>query len=214
MPTFVAEKQFQRQGLILVAGLDEVGRGAWAGPLVAGAVILPKPSRPLQRALAMVNDSKQLSPLQRETCASVIRTHATAVAIGSVPVAELDTLGIVNATRTAMRRAIAALYTPPQALLLDAFPLPQCDLPQRAIIRGDSYSFSIAAASIIAKVERDAMLCQLHEQYPQYQWARNKGYGTAAHQQALREFGVSPEHRRSFAPISQLVLWSHNQLVT
>ena len=208
MPSFAAEQQFRRQGYTLVAGLDEVGRGAWAGPLIAGAVILPEPTRILRRALAMVNNSKQLRPTQREACASVIRAHAIAVAIGIVNVIELDALGIVNATREAMRRAIAALSIQPQALLLDAFPLPDCDLPQRAIIRGDSYSFSIAAASIIAKVERDALMRQLHEQYPQYQWASNKGYGTAAHQKALREHGPSPEHRRSFAPVRQLVLWS------
>jgi ribonuclease HII len=212
MPSFVAEKQFQRQGLILVTGLDEVGRGAWAGPLVAGAVILPVATRALRRALAMVNDSKQLRPAQREECASVIRAQAIATAIGIVNVLELDALGIVKATRAAMRRAIVALNMQPQALLIDAFPLPDCNLPQRAIIRGDSHSFSIAAASIIAKVERDAMLCQLHAQYPQYQWASNKGYGTAAHQKALREFGPSPEHRRSFAPVSQLV-WLDGQWV-
>jgi ribonuclease HII len=206
MPSFAAEKQFQRQGLLLIAGLDEVGRGAWAGPLVAGAVILPEPTRALRQALAAINDSKQLRPAQREECALVIRAQAIAFAIGMVSAEAVDRLGVVCATHTAMRRALAALTTQPQALLLDAFPLPECDLPQRAIIRGDAHSFSIAAASIIAKVERDALMHDLHTQYPQYQWASNKGYGTAAHQSALREFGPSPEHRKSFAPIRQRTL--------
>ena len=204
MPSFVAEKTFQRQGLTLVAGLDEVGRGAWAGPLIAAAVILPKATRALQRALASVDDSKRLRPAQREVCALLIRAEAIAAAVGIVSVTELDALGVALATRTAMQRALAALPIQPEALLLDAFPLPAVSLPQRAIIRGDSFSVSIAAASIIAKVERDALMRQLHEQHPQYGWVSNKGYGTAAHHTALQTHGPSPEHRRSFAPIRQL----------
>ena len=205
MPTFAAEKKFYRQGFTLVAGLDEVGRGAWAGPLVAGAVILPEPTRALRRALATVNDSKQLSAAQREACAAIVRAHALAAGIGLVSVSELDAWGMTRATHEAMCRALAALWPQPHALLIDAFLLPPSPLPQRAIVRGDAYSLSIAAASIIAKVTRDALMRELHTQHPQYNFHANKGYGTPAHQGALTDFGPSEQHRRSFAPIRQMV---------
>ncbi len=214
MPTFAAELKFQRQGLALVAGLDEVGRGAWAGPFVAGAVILPEPTRTLRRCLKSVDDSKRLSAEQREECAAIIRAHAPAHAIGVVRASEVDALGLTLATHEAMSRALAALIVQPQALLIDAFPLPGSRLPQRAIIRGDSYSFCIAAASIIAKVERDAMMRALDEQFPQYGFASHKGYGTATHQVALRAYGPSPVHRRSFAPIRALAPDNHEDTKT
>ena len=204
MPTFRAELSFHRQGLPLVAGLDEVGRGAWAGPLVAGAVILPASSRSLRQCLGEVDDSKTLTAEQREECATIVREQALAWAIGTVGAAELDELGITRATQTAMSRAIEGLRVQPQALLIDAFPLPLSQLPQRAIIRGDSFSYSIAAASIVAKVARDGMMRELGAHFPQYGFGANKGYGTAAHQQALHLFGVSPMHRQSWAPIREL----------
>ncbi len=213
MPTFRAEIKFRKQALRLVAGLDEVGRGAWAGPLVAGAVILPEPTRTMRRCLADVDDSKQLSAEQREGCAALIRALAVTHAIGIVSVRELDVWGMTRATHEAMRRAINALSVAPQALLLDAFPLPLSPLPQRAIIRGDSYSFSIAAASIIAKTERDQMMRELSAHYPQYGFDSNKGYGTEAHQRALQAFGVTPVHRQSWAPIRQLVACSQGHEV-
>lgn len=205
MPSFAAELKFHRQGLLSVAGLDEVGRGAWAGPLVAGAVILPEPTRALRKCLTSVDDSKLLTPEQREACAAIIHQHALAYSIGIASVDEVDVLGLTHATREAMGRALATLHGQPQALLIDAFPLPTVPLPQRAIIQGDSYSYSIAAASIIAKVARDAMMRTLDEQYPQYGFASNKGYGTEAHQAALKQFGPSPIHRRSYAPIVALL---------
>lgn len=207
MPTFSAELKFHRQGLTLVAGLDEVGRGAWAGPLLAGAVILPPPTRALRHCLAGVNDSKQLTAEQRDECAALIRRHSVAWACGSVSVTELDELGITGATHQAMHRAICALAVWPQGLLLDAFALPLSALPQRAIIRGDSYSFSIAAASIIAKTTRDALMIDLASRYPQYGFESNKGYGTPSHRSALRQCGLSPAHRRSWRPIQELLAY-------
>jgi ribonuclease HII len=205
MPSFRAESAFSRSGLTVVAGLDEVGRGAWAGPLVAGAVILPAPTAGLRKTLGLVNDSKQLTPLRREQCALQITEIAIAYATGMVSAAEVDAFGMTHATHEAMRRAIAQLAVAPEALLLDAFLLPTSPLPQRAIIRGDSWSFSIAAASILAKVTRDAWMCNLANQYPAYAFEQHKGYGTAFHHDALLKFGATPEHRRSFAPIRALL---------
>jgi ribonuclease HII len=202
MPSFSAEGRFHQRGLQRVAGLDEVGRGAWAGPLVAGAVILPHPSPALRKALVHVNDSKLLPRAQREACAETIR--ALAFGVGIVTVTELDTLGMTRATREAMRRALASLAIEPHALLIDAFPLPDSPLAQRAIIHGDSHSYCIAAASIIAKTARDDMMRALDEDLPAYGFGAHKGYGTPAHQRALREFGPSAAHRGSFAPIRAL----------
>ena len=189
----------------LVAGLDEVGRGAWAGPLVAGAVILPPPSAALYNTLIHVNDSKLLPRARREQCADAIRTVALAHGIGVVSVCELDALGMTRATRTAMTRALANLMVAAQALLIDAFPLPDSPLPQRAIIRGDSSSYCIAAASIIAKTARDDMMRALDVDFPHYGFGVHKGYGTPEHQRALREHGPSSVHRRLFAPIRDLM---------
>jgi len=205
MPSFSAERRFYAKGLPLVAGLDEVGRGAWAGPLVAGAVILPKPTPALRKALWHVNDSKLLPRAQREQCAQAIRTVALAHGIGVVSVSELDALGITRATRTAMGRALANLTVAPQALLIDAFPLPDSPLPQRAIIGGDSSSYCIAAASIIAKTARDDMMRALDVDFPDYGFSVHKGYGTPEHQRALRDHGPSSAHRISFAPIRDLM---------
>jgi len=210
MPTFRAELKFIGRGLSPVAGLDEVGRGAWAGPLVAGAVILPPPTPALRRALRAVDDSKRLSAIAREECAAVIHATAIACGVGSVPPDEIDQLGMTRATRTAMMRALAALPVAPAALLIDAFPLPDSALPQRAIIRGDAYAFSIAAASIIAKVTRDALMRDLDGTMPGYGFAAHKGYGTAAHHAALRACGVSSAHRRSFAPVRALLVAAGN----
>ena len=205
MPGFAAERRFIAQGWERVAGLDEVGRGAWAGPLVAGAVILPPPSPGLRKALRNVNDSKMLARAQREACAGCIRAVALAHGIGIVSVSELDTLGMTRATRTAMMRALASLGLGAQALLIDAFPLPDSPLPQRAIIRGDSASYCIASASIIAKTARDEMMRALDTEFPDYGFGTHKGYGTPEHQRALREFGPSRMHRKLFAPIREML---------
>lgn len=192
------EHNLHTQGFCRVAGLDEAGRGAWAGPVMAGAVILP-PDRPdLDCALAGVNDSKLLTPRRRESLACCIQEIALAWAVGSAASAEIDALGIVPATRLAMKRALAELAVRADYLLIDALRLPDVDLPQLALIKGDRRSLSIAAASILAKVTRDAHMTALHAQYPAYGFARHKGYGTPQHQAALAAHGPCPEHRRSF----------------
>ncbi|MGN6359816.1 MAG: ribonuclease HII [Thermomicrobiales bacterium] len=195
-------------GFRLIAGVDEAGRGAWAGPLLAAAVVLPAVENgtadQLLADLAGVNDSKQLSHRQREALLLPIMQHAVAVGIGQVEADELDAIGLGAANRLAWRRAIAALPQPPDHLLLDAFRLPALATPQTAIVRGDSESLSIAAASIIAKVTRDRLLATLDRAHPLYGFARHKGYGTAMHQAALRAHGPCAAHRRSFAPLRAL----------
>lgn len=207
-PSLWFERRVARAGYRAIAGIDEAGRGAWAGPLVAAAVVLPHPlgrgSTTLARELAGIRDSKLLTPSRREALLPVIEALAVAVGVGVVPAAEVDELGLGAANREAFHRAVLALGAPPAYLLLDAFPLPGSDLPQQAIVRGDRYCLSIAAASIVAKVTRDKQLVDLDALHPGYGFARHKGYGTAAHQQALRRYGPCAEHRRSFAPLRAL----------
>ncbi len=209
-PNLEFELAFWRDGYLCVAGLDEAGRGAWAGPVVAGAVILPnlnaRTARTWSRSrvlhsLALVNDSKQLSPAVREELFEPIRACAVASATGMASEREIDEIGIAPASRLAMRRALTALGQPAQALLIDALVLPEVDLPQVGVIHGDALSLSIAAASILAKVTRDRLLCELDKQYPFYHFARHKGYGTADHQSALTEHGPCPIHRMSYNPV-------------
>jgi len=191
------------QGYSFVAGLDEAGRGSLAGPVVAAAVILPL-SRDCSTWLAGVRDSKLLTAQARERLYKVIMQHALAVGVGSGSVELIDERNILQATKWAMRSALAQLKILPQALLLDAIRLPEIELPQRSIIKGDTLCLSIAAASIIAKVTRDRIMIQLHEEYPVYGFAQNKGYGTEAHLLALRQHGATPHHRKSFAPVREL----------
>ncbi len=192
------------QGYCFVAGLDEAGRGCLAGPVVAAAVILPTDDDRID-CFTGVRDSKQLAPQVREQLYQVIMQHAMAVGVGIGSVELIEERNILQATKYAMRCAFEQLSIPPQALLLDALLLPDILLPQRAIIKGDVSCLSIAAASIIAKVTRDRLMVQLHEQYPAYGFAQHKGYGTEAHLAALREYGVSPIHRRTFAPVRELL---------
>ena len=194
------------QGHSFIAGLDEAGRGPLAGPVVAAAVILPLSD--LDECLlcfAGVRDSKQVTTQAREHLYEVIMQHALAVGTGIGSVELIDEVNILQATKHAMRIALTQLALPPQALLLDALSLPEIELPQRSIIKGDERCLSIAAASIIAKVTRDRMMVQLHEEYPAYGFAQHKGYGTEAHLAALRQHGASPHHRRSFAPVRELL---------
>ncbi len=191
-------------GYQLVAGLDEAGRGAWAGPVYAAAVILPPQPGRLRQQLAGVRDSKTLTPAAREKLLSVIEEIAVAVGVGSATPAEIDRNGIVPATRLAMRRALAAITPPADYLLLDYITLPQITLPQRAFPRGEQVSLSVAAASIVAKVYRDRLLVHLDKEFPGYGFARHKGYGTAAHQQALARLGATSIHRHSWAPLRAL----------
>lgn len=202
MPTVNVEQSFWDQGLYVVAGLDEVGRGPWAGPVTAGAVVLPDNAAQLP-SLAAVRDSKKLSASRRERLFVAIHDAALAVGVGSATAAEVDALGIVPATRVAMQRALAALTTSPDALILDALSLPEIDLPQKAFPRADAHSMSVAAASIVAKVIRDRWMAETAEvDYPGYGFAQHKGYGTAQHREALIRLGVCPIHRRSFRPVA------------
>ena len=191
------------QGL-LPAGLDEAGRGAWAGPVSAGAVILPADPVILLR-LKGVRDSKQMTPAQRQKWAEVIKQEALTWGIGFVSNEEIDEIGILPATRLAMQRALLGLAQPPQHLLVDALKLPAQTLPQTAIIRGDSLCLSIAAASVLAKTGRDALMVDLALSHPGYGLERHKGYGTTAHRQAMLQLGLCPLHRRSYAPCRALL---------
>ena len=194
------ESYLIRQGYALVAGIDEAGRGAWAGPVVAAAVILPRlASR--QAALRGVRDSKLLSPAQRQALFEQIRRAALAVGVGMASHAEIDELGIVPATRLAMTRAVQSLAPSPMALVIDAVRLSELPLPQRVLFHADTLCLSVAAASIVAKVTRDRLMVDLDGQYPGYAFAQHKGYGTALHRLALAQLGPSVVHRLTFEPV-------------
>ena len=201
-PTLDHELQLIQSGHTRVAGIDEAGRGAWAGPVVAAAVILNLAAAP---SLQDVNDSKQLSPRQREALYQVIIDHCVTYGVGQANAAEIDALGILPATRLAMTRAAAALMPLPDALIIDAVRLPQLNLPQTVFNFADAISLSVAAASILAKVARDRLLIDLDARYPEYQFARHKGYGTRIHQAALQSIGPCEIHRTSFRPIRALL---------
>jgi len=182
---------------LLIAGVDEVGRGPLAGPVIAAAVILD-PARPI----AGLADSKKLSPARRERLALSIRANALAWALGRAEVAEIDRLNIFQASLLAMQRAVEALPMTPDRVLVDGKHCPPLACPCTAIVKGDATVPAISAASILAKVTRDAELRELHDRYPRYDFARHKGYPTAIHREALRRYGPCPEHRRSFAPVA------------
>lgn len=200
-PTLDTELTLFGQGYRLIAGLDEVGRGSWAGPVMAAAVALPLERQGLLEDLAGVRDSKQLAPRQRERLLPLIRRAALAIGIGSVPAAEIDRIGIVPATRQAMALALADLGLQPDYLLIDALRLPAIRLPQYALPKGDAKCLCIAAASIVAKVARDQLMVAEEARYPGYGFAAHKGYGTAQHRAALAQLGPCPIHRLSFAPL-------------
>ncbi len=186
--------------ITFVAGLDEAGRGALAGPVYAAAVILPLASDSLHDALGDVDDSKRVRPELREQLVPLVQTAAIAFGIGSASAEVVDRDGIIAATQQAMTAALQKLNA--EGLLIDGrIRLPRSRLPQRSLIRGDSLSLSIAAASILAKVSRDAYMIELDSRYPGYGFARHKGYGTVAHRECLAELGPCPEHRLSFAPL-------------
>lgn len=187
--------------ILLVCGVDEAGRGPLAGPVSAAAVILD-PDHPID-GLA---DSKKLTERQRDKLAPIIRERALAWAVAYADVEEIDSLNILQATLLAMRRAVQALHIRPQQVLVDGLYCPQTGIPSQAIVKGDSKVAAISAASILAKTARDALMLQLHEQYPHYGFAEHKGYPTAAHLAALRIHGVSAAHRRSFRPVRELCI--------
>ncbi len=185
-----------------VAGVDEAGRGPLAGPVVSAAVVLPAEGLPPTLAAA-IDDSKALTARRREAILPRLR-ECCAIGVGTAAVEEIDRLNVLQATFLSMRRALETLPDTPDFALIDGNRLPK-DLPcpARAIVKGDSRSLSIAAASIVAKVTRDDIMAELADRHPGYGWDRNAGYGTAEHLAALRELGVSPHHRRSFAPVSE-----------
>jgi ribonuclease HII len=195
------ERELRLAGFSHVAGIDEVGRGCLAGPVVAAAVILPE--RPRLKGL---RDSKVLPRARREALYELILDRADAIGVGCVEVETIDRINILQATKLAMRQAVERLPVAPDHLLIDALRLPSVHLPQRPIIDGDAISASIAAASVVAKVTRDRICDEMDERYPAYGFRRNKGYGTPRHLHALNDAGPCEWHRRSFAPVRTLAL--------
>jgi len=203
MPSFVEEKLLEAQGYQYIAGIDEAGRGSLAGPVVAAAVILPcNMDTPW---LNQVKDSKQLSPAKRELLFHHIHKVAISVGVGVAHHKVIDAGGIIKATRLAMKLAVDQLSPPAEFLLIDYMHLPGVPLPQKGITNGDSLCFSIACASIIAKVSRDNMMRELDGTYPGYGLAQHKGYGTKGHLACLRRLGPSLIHRQSFSPVKGMI---------
>lgn len=190
------ERRLRRRGARLIAGVDEAGRGCLAGPVVAAAVILPATAW-----IPGLDDSKRLTPAERERLAEEIRRQAVGWGVGMATSMEIDALNIWHATRLAMRRALDALPMTPCLALVDGREVPDLGVPQRAVVDGDARCSCIAAASVLAKVWRDRLMAVLDRAYPRYGFAIHKGYGTAAHREALRRWGVCPEHRRAFGPV-------------
>lgn len=206
-PTWRAERTLWQQGVDLIAGIDEVGRGPLAGPVAAAAVVLPAGIRASGRFrwLSRVRDSKQLEPSQREEIAPFVWEYAAAAAVAFVSVETIDRIGIAEASRQAMLAAVGDLQERPEHLLIDAFHLAPCSIQQTPIIHGDATSFSIACASIIAKVARDRVMTEHHQTFPDFGFDHNKGYATAEHLQAIRRHGPCTLHRRSFAPVREML---------
>ncbi|MXZ91706.1 MAG: ribonuclease HII [Chloroflexi bacterium] len=203
MPDLSLEADFHAKGMRLVAGVDEAGRGPLAGPVAAAAVILPLGLNGDEDWLGIIDDSKRLSEKSREQAAEVIRANALAWAVNQIESVEIDRIGISQAVRRAMMAAVSALQPAADALLLDWVSMKECQLPFQAIVKGDAKSLSIAAASILAKVERDSRMRQADCLYPGYGFAQHKGYGTRHHIRCLSELGPTPIHRRSFNPLRQ-----------
>jgi ribonuclease HII len=204
LPSLTHERRLWDAGYRCIAGLDEAGRGAWAGPVVAAAVVLPPQEPQLAEALSGVRDSKMLTAARREMLLEAIEQHALAWGVGAVSPREIDAWGIVPATCRAMALALEALSMPADHLLIDYLPLPDVPLPQLSLPHGDSLVLSIAAASIIAKVSRDRMMIELDARFPGYGFGQHKGYGTPQHRAALSSLGSSAVHRFSFAPLQRL----------
>lgn len=198
-PHWNFESEYQAQGYSKIAGVDEAGRGAWAGPIVAAAVELP-----LGCELKGLRDSKLMTPPQREVMYERIMEIAVASSVCVIDAETIDSDGIGPCNREALLQAVRGLSSPADAVLVDAFPL-DCGVPSRSIIKGDRQSMSIAAASVVAKVTRDRLLIRAEQDFPGYGFAQHKGYGTADHLAALQGQGVSPYHRRSFEPMKTLL---------
>ncbi len=202
MPSLVWENRLRAQGHEYIAGIDEVGRGPWAGPLVAAAVVLPPRFR-----LRGLDDSKKLSPEERERLFDRLVNHPSVVFHWAVvPSEEIDGLGLQHANHAAMRRAFEGLSMKASIALIDGRPLPNFPVRHEAIVQGDSISLSIAAASVIAKVHRDRLMTEFAAIFPEYGFEKHKGYGTRFHSQQLRQHGPCPIHRRSFRPVAEIAL--------
>lgn len=201
-PSLVHERALAAEGAERIAGVDEAGRGAWAGPVVSAAVILPL-TRSTERALAGVTDSKKLTPAQRERFRPAVEKAAIAWAVGMATADEIDAHGILAATRMSMLRAIERLPIQADALLIDAVRLPGVTVPQRAFNFADAISLSVASASIVAKTERDRLMRSLDQRFTGYGFAQHKGYGTRSHAAAIDALGACPIHRHSFQPLLQ-----------
>jgi ribonuclease HII len=199
-PTWREEKKLYRAGYQFVAGADEAGRGAWAGPLVAAAVILPKDFK-----APGLNDSKKLSAAQRERLFEVIRREALAWQTCVISIEVIDRHGVGRANLDALQQSARELKIQPDFVLVDGFEIDFGQIPSKRVIHGDARVMTIAAASIVAKVTRDRMMVGYHKKYPHYHFHRHKGYGTALHHQALKLHGVTQLHRRSFEPIRKIV---------
>ena len=198
-PSFIEEERLAKQGYRFIAGIDEVGRGPLAGPVVAAAVILPL--HLVAPWLPLVRDSKELTPKRRASLFPLIEAAAVGIGVGFTGPEVIDNQGIVRATKMAMRSAVEQLTQAPDFLLIDFVALPEIALSQRSITKGDSHCLSIACASIIAKVTRDSVMVELDEAYPGYGFARNKGYATREHLLGLRQLGACPIHRKCFATV-------------
>ena len=200
LPTFSHEDDLRRNGFARIAGVDEAGRGPLAGPVVAAAVILPRDHVP-----AGIQDSKKLTAKTRTVILQDLE-NASDIGVGIATVEEIDEINILRASHLAMCRAIAKLNTRPDHALIDGNLIPRdLSLPSTAIVKGDSLSLSIAAASIVAKTRRDAIMWDLAQQYPGYGWDKNQGYPTKCHKEALQNLGITPHHRRSFKPIHNML---------
>ncbi len=196
---YLYENELYQQGVKHIAGVDEAGRGPLAGPVVAAAVIL-KPGATFK----YVDDSKKLTEKQREKALIEIKENALAIGIGISSVEEIDRINIYRASREAMHSAINQLKIRPDYLLVDAMPM-EIDIPMQSIIKGDAKSVSIAAASIVAKTTRDAYMTEMDKLFPQYQFKKHKGYGTKIHLDAIKQYGISPIHRKTYEPIKSML---------
>ncbi|OGY52407.1 MAG: ribonuclease HII [Candidatus Buchananbacteria bacterium RIFCSPLOWO2_01_FULL_56_15] len=200
LPTLRQENRLRRRGFRLIAGLDEAGRGSWAGPLVAGAVILDPAKK-----IPGVRDSKLLRPIQRQSLFEVITQNVLGWSVGIVSAATIDEIGLGPANRLAFEIAVANLDVPPDYLLIDALPLPTVPIPSASIVGADRSITSVAAASIVAKVYRDRLMHEFAKRYPRYGFHRHKGYGTALHHQMIRRYGICDLHRKSFRPVKHFL---------
>jgi len=201
-PDLHLERGLHEAGFALIAGLDEAGRGAWAGPVVAAAVMLPVDDPDLMQSLNGIHDSKLLTARQRERAFSCIQRKSLGWGLGKADADEVDRMGLLPATRIAMRRALEALEIEPRYLLLDHLILSEVSTPQTALPHGDARALSIAAASILAKVHRDRIMLDLDRAYPGYGFGQHKGYGTSEHRRALQDLGPCAIHRYSYAPVA------------